>query len=182
MFSLRDCTYGSENALPWNFLNPWTVFLQFVTTCLMRERKETTLFNWRTNTNCANCQFMTWQIDLCWCSFCVESCSCSVHYVMKRPPPQSPEQNLYPASLSFSWKHTWLFAAAPIDRFRGPKETHALKTENTIHLSHLQQLLHNGAVSSPTGDIILTFSRVFFKILKSQFYGPLCGFSVDRER
>lgn len=86
MFSLRDCTYGSENALPWNFLNPWTVFLQFVTTCLIREKKNNSVFNWCTTTNCANCQFMTWQIDLCWCSFCVESYSCSVHCVMKPPP------------------------------------------------------------------------------------------------
>lgn len=29
----RRCTKGSEKALPWNLLNPWTVFLQFVTTC-----------------------------------------------------------------------------------------------------------------------------------------------------
>lgn len=26
--------------------------------------------------------------------------------------------------------HTWLLAAAPMDRFRAPKDTHALKPEN----------------------------------------------------
>lgn len=32
---------------------------------------------------------------------------------------------------------TWLFAAAPMDRFLGPKETHALKIEKRIQLLHL---------------------------------------------
>ena len=115
----RRCTKGSEKALPWNLLNPWTVFLQFVTTCGKHHCK-TSIQNPCAPENGFN------ECDVCCTHDYHWAGSYTVHYANTCP-------------LLRHKKPTWLFAAAPIDRFRGPKETHALKTENTIQLTPLQQ-------------------------------------------
>lgn len=38
---------------------------------------------------------------------------------------------------------TWLFAAAPIDRFRGPKDTHALKRQTVDQINDCPSRIKN---------------------------------------